>query len=176
MVQMWSDTSYTPRDRILLRQNILNPIAIPLSLDTSALRYWVDGFEPEEPVWRALLSIGTDSARARAYLVESMGHEAPGLQEPYEPFVLGRAASLLGDHALATAMFSRLDSIPMRLDVMYTGWGSRVLSYLLRAEEYEAMGEDSVAVEFRQRFVDAWSRGDSLTVGLVRSGRARSPR
>jgi tetratricopeptide (TPR) repeat protein len=171
IVRVWRAPEYTARERAVLRGNVLDQLAIPLSLDRDALDWWLDGSEPASPLWQVLLLGQSDPASARAQLRGARDVRFAESDGTYEAFLLGRAASQVGDHALAVQQFARLDSIPLRLDVLKTAWGFRALSYLLRAEAYHALGRSDSAAAYAERFIGAWTDADSLARPLVERAR-----
>ncbi len=90
-----------------------------------------------------------------------------GMTDASRYFVLGAIASAAGDSRLSAQLYSRLDSIPHSLTGPTMGWGLQALSRLLRAEEYEVLGESERALEEYRTFTTAWSGADSLVAPLI---------
>jgi tetratricopeptide (TPR) repeat protein len=174
MLRLWTGPSYSSRDRLLLRKDALEGLAIPFSLDQSALRSWIDGIESPGALWQALQSSHRDPGAARDFLAEVASGSGIGFSESYDAFLLARVATIAGDHAGAIQHYTRLDSVPLGLDRMDSAWGFRALSYLLRAEEYAADGQIAPAREYYRRFIDAWESVDSLTLPLLERARERA--
>jgi tetratricopeptide (TPR) repeat protein len=173
LTKIWSDPRYSDRDRRLLRENATLEMLVALSGDSTALVTWKNGLDSPGPLWLALVSSATDTALARQQMIQATSIETPGIAEADRHFVIGVVAGRLGDHRLAIEVFSRLDSLPLSVDMLDTRWGLRCLSYLLRAEQYEALGEPAHAREYYDRFLGAWRHADTLEAASVEAARQR---
>ena len=109
----------------------------------------------------------------REFLRQADSTPEPLFNDAYDAFLLGRVASLAGEPALAIRYFTRLDSVPVRLDRSQSAWGFRTLSYLLRAEAYDVIGNPDSARTYYDRLTEVWADPDSLTTSLVRLARER---
>ncbi len=171
LIRIWSGPLYSARDRQLLREHATVRIAMALSQDRAALASWNADLEFEAPLWRAMVLSETDSAQARAQLARAREREIPGLSDAERHFLLGVVAGRLGDHRMAAAQFSRLDSVPLSLSAFDARWGLRSLSYLLRADQYAASNQLDSARAYYARFGEVWRHADSLAVPLVERAR-----
>jgi tetratricopeptide (TPR) repeat protein len=172
LARIWSDPKYSARDRQLLREHVTSRIAVALSQDRATLASWGAGLTMGAPLWRALALSETDSTAARAYLDQARRQPLPGINEAELTFLLGVLAGRVGDHRLAVARFSRLDSLALSLDEFDPTWGLHGLSYLLRADAFVASNQPDSARAYYTRFSNVWHHADSLAMPLVE--RARS--
>lgn len=175
--RVWADSRYSERQRRLLRENVTVSIATALVLDSAALREWGSGVTVSDPLWHALLESSRDSARAHAALDSAM---SGGAGDALQSFLQGLVAARLGDHRLAITRFSRIDSLPLRLDRAETGWGLLRLSQLRRAQSYEALGDAPNARIWYESFQELRATADTAgrllveeaTRGLARLGKS----
>jgi len=174
VLRVWAGPQYEEHERLVLREAALEDLAIPFAVHPSLLAAWLDGIEPAEPLWQVLRSAGTDRTFALEFVRQAEAAGEPLITEVYEPFLLGRIASLAGEHALAIRYYARLDSVPISLDRSQSAWAFQALSYLLRGEAYDAIGEGDSARAYYERLTDVWSDPDSLTAPLVTRARERS--
>jgi len=164
----WYEPLYSPRQIELLRRDMAFRIALGLAFDLSKMASWVRADQLEHPMWHALLNSESDPSSARRHLESSLQTETLGVSEATRSFLHGLVAQRIGDDLLALQQFSRVDSLPLRLETFDFGWGLRIHSYLLRAEAYEALGDTALALEYYQRFQNAWLTGDELIAPLLR--------
>lgn len=155
------------RDRLETLRSYFSPgVTVGLLLDEAARANWASALQAHP--W-ALFS---DSTSAISGAIESALSSPDSIRGAEQAYLLGLAAQRAGAHGLATRAFQRLDSLVYRIEARDLGWGLQPLSWFLRAESHEALGETALAVEAYQRFLDAWSVDDPLTAARRDSARA----
>lgn len=169
--RIWTGSSYSEREREVLRESVALRIATALSLDESSLDRWTTTVDVPHPLWSALRGTPTDSAMA--FLTESVQESPPSLSPVNQHFLEAVAAERLGDIELALARLNRIDSIPMRADLYDFSWGLRTLSYLRRARLYDSEGDTMRARSFFARFLATRQGDDPLTAPLYRDAQLR---
>ena len=160
--RLWSDSRYDDRQRRALRERVTSDMAAALMLDSAALASWDAGVSVSDPLWRAIVVSTSDRAQSRRLLMASIDSAAPMWSEATRAYIQAVVAARLGDHRLAVARFSRLDSLPLSTESMDTGWGFRSLSLLRRADSYNALGDTSRARQYYIAFMSWWASPDSL--------------
>ena len=168
LTRLWSDSRYSPRQRNALRSAVALSVAPALLLETTSLRSWGRDVSDSNPLWRALIESERDQALARRLLRLSIDSTVTGLGAGTQAFLQALIAERLGLHGVAVERFSRLDSLPLRLDGLDAVWGLQSLSRLRRAESYEALGDTANARRFYLQFRNLWARSDTLARSLVR--------
>jgi tetratricopeptide (TPR) repeat protein/tRNA A-37 threonylcarbamoyl transferase component Bud32 len=176
LLSLWSEPRYSARDNQLLRQDAAFRVAAALAPDPEALESWDEGLSVDQPLWRALLASPADSAAGARLLVELLQTDVPHLRRGSSSYLKGLVASKIGDHAQAVRLFSRMDSIPLRLDALDFGWGLRNLSLFRRAVAYEALQDTDRALRHYERLSQAWATADSLAMPLVERARSSAAR
>jgi hypothetical protein len=174
--RMWSESRYTDAQRRALREAVTLSLATALMLDSTALALWDRSVTVTDPLWGSLLASTRDTSRARRLLQMSLDSGSASVNEATRSYLQGVIAARIGDHRLAVSRYSRLDSIPLRLDVMDVGWGLRGLSEFRRAESYEALQDDANAKTHYAAFTSLWATADSLSRPLVQEAAHRLAR
>ncbi len=173
--RLWSDSRYTERQRRALREAVTMSLATALMLDSTSLASWDRNVTVTDPLWRSLAAGQSDTAQAKRLLRSSIDSGSARLSEATRSYLHGVIASRLGDHRLAISQFTRMDSIPLRLDnVMDVGWGLRSLSELRRAQSYEALRDTANARLHYAAFMKLWAPADTLARMLVQEAARRS--
>jgi hypothetical protein len=174
--RLWSESRYNDRHRRALRTSASTDIAAALMAEPEAMASWDRSVTITDPLWRALVLSTTDSSETRRYLQRSM-EGAPGpWSEATLSYLQAIVAGRLGDHRLAIARFSRIDSLPLLTESMDTGWGFRSLSLLRRAESWEALGDTAQARSYYDAFARWWASADSLGRQLLQMAAGSSVR
>ncbi len=171
LLGIWSPPAYSEGQVQLLRRFVTLSIAIALTADDSLLAGWDEKLALDHPLWRAVIASRRDSVAARALLRRAREMENTTISDGSQAFLQGIVAANIGAPAEAAALFTRLDSLPLRLGRLDLGWGLRSLSYLLRARAYEAEGDTGSAVQYYERFIGTWTKADPLTSPLVEGAR-----
>jgi serine/threonine protein kinase/tetratricopeptide (TPR) repeat protein len=174
--RLWSESRYDDGQRRALRGAVTLDLAPALMLDSTVLTSWDRSVAINDPLWRALIESGRDTARARSLLRSAIDSTTGNLSESTRTYLQGVIALRLGDYRLAITRFSRLDSIPLRMDVLDVGWGLRSLSMLRRGEAHEALGETENARLHYAGFTNLWATPDSLGRLLVQDAARRAGR
>jgi hypothetical protein len=174
--RLWSESRYSDRQRRALREYVTMELAIALSLEPDVLLSWDRNVTVSDPLWRALVMSLSDSAQARRLLLASFDSASGTLTEGTRSYLQAVVAGKLGDHRLAIARYSRIDSLPLATDVLDLGWGVRSLSELRRAESYEALEDMAQARRHYQAFIVLWASPDTLGRQLVQQAAGRSAR
>lgn len=156
-------------------------VAYLASRDTSVLTRWLQ--ESERTPWhsaQAHLALERgDTTEARRLLAEffrpdepiapSASSVLPIPESAADDYGWANLLARLGEPERAVAAYDRLDRAPF--DPAFWGlgnyWGLLVRSYRERGELYERLGDSTRAVEFYERFVDAWRDGDDAVRGQV---------
>jgi tetratricopeptide (TPR) repeat protein len=172
--RLWSESRYTDYQRRLLRANVTMELATAFSLEPEVLLSWDRTVTINNPLWRSLVMSLSDSAQARRLLLASFDSTGGPLSEATRSYLQGVVAGKIGDHRLAIARYSRIDSLPLATDALDLGWGVRSLSELRRAESYEALGDTALARRHYQTFLTLWASPDALArqQGQQAAGRA----
>jgi hypothetical protein len=172
VMALWATPAGRTRREIdVLRTANAPRLALALQLAPEVMNSWVTelDLQRKDPIWAALLPGSEDR---EAQLAAALDHDDPHIRGPIRSYLLGTVAQALGDHALAAMLYSRLDSLALRLDGRDVGWGLLPLSYLQRGRAYEAMGDLHLSTEFYGRFAEAWSDPDG-SEHLVEEARRR---
>ena len=173
LTRLWSAPEYTEHDRKILRTHAALRIAVPLASHPAALAAYAENVDSDHPLWQALLAKDLDSATAVEYIARSATVEPPRMSEAARSFLAGEVASRSGLHGIAAALFTRLDSLPLGVELLDVDWGLRGLSLFRRAEAYEALGDTVRALTNYDRIVALWPHADSLTLPIVQEARRR---
>jgi hypothetical protein len=174
--RLWSESRYTDGQRRALREYVSMELAIALSLDPQTLLAWDRNVTVSDPLWRALVMSVTDTTQTRRLLLASFDSTSATLTEATRSYLQALVAATLGDHRLAIARYSRIDSLPLAVDVLDYGWGVRSISMLRRGESYEALGEHGDARRHYQAFMSLWASPDSLGRQQVQQAAGRAAR
>ncbi|MFQ5679590.1 MAG: protein kinase [Gemmatimonadota bacterium] len=175
---VWSGPRYTEREVHLLRKAATKRVGAALVRDDSLLHDWFGGWGPRAPVWEAYLKLETDPAGAG----RSLDRAVEALGDGYENgragdfYLLGLLAHRLGRHSLAITLLSQLDAWPFAIDSSDPGWGLRTLSYLRRAQSYDALGDTAAAIRQYDRFETLWAEAEPALQPLVSEARASRAR
>ena len=174
--RLWSESRYNDTQRRALRGAVTLDLAPALMLDSTVLASWDRSVTISDPLWRSLIESRRDTALARRLLRSAIDSATGTLSEATRAYLQGVIAARLGDHRLAISRFSRLDSIPLRMDVLEVGWGLRSLSVLRRGEAYDALGDTARARVHYTEFTNFWASPDSLGRPLVQDAARRAGR
>jgi tetratricopeptide (TPR) repeat protein len=167
--EVWMRAGVPPRDQQVLANGITLRIAGALAMDSANLVSWSQGVTVANPLWRALVASYSQPEVAAVLLRAAIDTDAPGVGAT-RPFLLGLIASKVGLHEEAIRHYARLDSIPHIVDGFDIGWGLQVVSFLLRAEDYERLGDTRAARAHFERFIEARFLPDSLAqAGIARA-------
>jgi hypothetical protein len=174
--RLWSESRYTEGQRRALRERVTMELAPALMLQPDVLTSWDRSVTVAHPLWRALVASLSDTVQARRLLQMSIDSATGQLSEATRSYLQGVIAARLGDHRLALARFSRLDSIPLRMDIIDMGWGLRSLSAFRRGESHEALSDTARARVNYIEFSSLWAAPDSLARPLAQEAARRSGR
>ena len=122
--RLWSEPQYSARQVDLLRRYAALRVSIGLAFDHAALSSWLGDSDVASALWNALLNSESDLTGARAHLEASLDTTILGLSESSRSFLHGLVAQRTGDFRLAVSQFSRIDSLPLSLEVFRYGVGS----------------------------------------------------
>ena len=174
--RLWSESRYNDRHRRALRERATTEIAAALMLEPDVMASWNRGVTVNDPLWRSLVLTSSDATQARRLLQTAMDSATSAWTEATRSYLQGIIAGRLGDHRLAIARFSRLDSLPLSTESIDTGWGFRSLSLLRRAESWEALGDTTQARKHYDLFARWWASPDTLVRPLVQQAAGRAAR
>ena len=143
-----------------------------LALDRSVSQRWfARAGDPSSPrikrfssMWRPYLALLEDSLAAAGQALDDLMDEIDrtGLELfPEESYAAATVAQELGRHGLAVRFYQHLDaSTRMTVSNLDTRWGLLTLSYLRRAQSYEALQQREQAERYYRRFVSAWNNAE----------------
>jgi hypothetical protein len=169
----WLGVGYGPRELAILHRGATAELVISLSLDRTILHDWARDLDLAEPLWEALLLADSSPELARLKMLQAREVPWMGISAATASFLHGVVATRIGAHGMAIADFTRLDSLPHRVDRDDYGWGLQRLSFLIRGRMFERIGDLDRATESYLRFIAAWSpSNDPLIEPLMREAQA----
>ena len=115
-------------------------------------------------VWRPYLALIKDSLPEASRALEALVDRIDGTGFELRPtgaYAAAAVARELERHALAVRFYQHLDgSTRMKVNDLDARWGLLTLSYLRRAQSYEALQQHEQAVQYYRRFVAAWNNAE----------------
>jgi len=158
---LWSSPRYTESEIALLRRRATPRIAIGLAFDQDAVERWDVGLGIDDPLWRALALTRDQPGLAADLLERAFEDRDPSAGDASTTFLVGLVAHRLGRHELAIRLLSRLDDHPADVTTPDMAWALRPISWFLRGEASEALGDRAAARDFYTRFTTRWATADS---------------